>query len=77
MMLEQSTVNSTEKKLERSQETKAPRFHKLPDMKPVTTARIQNFTCPGCKELLPEVTSINSRVQGWCGRSHTFINQKI
>jgi len=75
--IEHDTVDLSEKAYERSSEAKAPKPQKLPDMRPVTIQKVENFTCPGCQETLSEVVSVNSKVQGWCGRSHSYINQKV
>jgi hypothetical protein len=77
MPIEHDTVDVTEQLIERSQASKPSKFQKLPDMKPITKAVIQNFTCPECGDILPETVAYNGYIQGECGRSHTRIRVKV
>lgn len=73
------TVSNSERTLERLTGTHLPKppnkVH--PDPKPVTLGRTQNFTCPACMEVLKEAISINGRIQGWCGTTHTYIKKEV
>jgi len=74
----EETVTSREGILERSSRTsllKSPNIPKLDSQ--VTTKRVENFTCPACKEALKEAITVNGRVKGWCGNTHTYINQEV
>jgi len=74
----EETVASTEGILERSQNIKSPKLPNIPKRESkVTIARIQNFTCPACQELLKEAISINGKVRGWCGNTHTYITKEV
>jgi hypothetical protein len=78
MVKDAETVTSTERILERSQGPQQLRGINAPELNPeVTITRIKNFICPACKEVIPEVVSVNGRVQGWCGNTHTYIREEM
>ena len=71
----EETVASTEGILERSQRIKPPQFSNIPQLdSKVSIKIIQNFTCPACKELLEEAITINGKVMGWCGNTHSYVS---
>jgi len=72
---DEDTVSNSERVLERL--TSKPLPNNIPEAKPVVMGRVQNFTCPGCQEVLPEALTINGRVQGWCGISHICISKEV
>lgn len=72
------TINFSERILERSQGALLPKLQKAPELdSKVTIARIENFICPACKEVLEEVVTINGKVRGWCGNTHTYVEVKV
>lgn len=72
---DEDTVSNSERVLERL--TSKPIPNNIPEAKPVVIGRVQNFTCPGCQEVIPEVLTINGRVRGWCGKAHTYISKEV
>ena len=75
---DEDIINSSERTLERFQRIKLPTLQNSPKLNPeVTKSRIENFTCPACKETLKEVVSVNGRVRGWCGNTHTYVSKEM
>jgi protein-disulfide isomerase len=69
------TVSATEKKYERIASVHSPKLSNASGTpKKVAIGRVENFTCPACNQNLEEAISINGRVKGWCGTTHTLIN---
>lgn len=75
---EPETIKSSEKALERLMEGQPkPLKPKDKPSEPIRMGSLQNFQCPACKETLGEVVTINNRVRGWCGNTHTYVNQEV
>jgi len=74
----EETVAASEKNSEKRQGKSSGSFPNRPELpSKVEVGRVSNFTCPACQEVLPEAVTINGKVSGWCGNTHTYISVPI
>ena len=75
---DEDTINFSERIFERRQGAQLPKLQNSPEVdSKVTITRIENFTCPACKEVCGTSIAVNGWIRGWCGNTHTYVEVNV